>query len=133
MLRPTNSNRFETTWPMSTHWRDATCQEVNCPHYLNGWITRVAPGSQQDLYIRADKERRYKLERGEEFNFYTFEAGQRCFRSGQHRIKLDRGPWLTKNQTGREAGRVELNAMEYNRWTDEFNEEAYRANKFLGG
>ena len=133
MLRPTHSNHFEANWPSRTHWRKATCREVNCSHYVNGWVTRVAPGSPQDLYIRGDTERQHKLERGEEFNFYTFEPGQRCYRSGQHRIKLDRGPWLTKNQPGKEWGRLELNAMDHNQWTDEFNEEAYQANKFLGG
>jgi hypothetical protein len=123
------TNKFEANWPSRTHWRKATCREVDCSHYVNGWVTRVAPGSPQDLYIRADTERHHKLERGEEFNYYTFEPGQRCYRSAQHRIKLDRGAWLTKNQLGREPGRLALNAMDYNQWTDEFNEEAYKANR----
>ena len=133
MLRATHSNHFEANWPSRTHWRKATCREVNCSHYMNGWVTRVAPGSPQDLYIRADTERHHKLERGEEFNFYTFEPGQRCYRSGQHRIKLDRGPWLTKNSLTRHSSYSEQFAMEPERWTDEFNEESYQANKFLGG
>ena len=126
MLQPTN--KFEANWPSRTHWRKATCREVNCSHYVNGWVTRVAPGSPQDLYIRADTERHHTLERGEEVNFYTFEPGQRCYKSGQHRIKLDRGPWLTKNMADKPWA-LELRAMEYNRWTDEFNEEAYKANR----
>ena len=123
------TNKFEANWPSRTHWRKATCQEVDCSHYVNGWVTRVVPGSPQDLYIRGDTERQHKLERGEEFNFYTFDPGQRCYKSGQHRIKLDRGPWLTKNALTRHSSYSEEFAMEYNRWTDEFNEEAYKANR----
>ena len=63
MLQPTS--KFEANWPSRTHWRKATCREVNCSHYVNGWVTRVAPGSPQDLYIRGDTERQHKLERGE--------------------------------------------------------------------
>src|SRR5258708_14797613 len=32
---------FQMTQPLATHWRPASCDEVGCPNYLNGWRVRV--------------------------------------------------------------------------------------------
>ena len=122
------SKVFQATWPKSSHWRQATCEEVDCPHYLLGWVTRVVRGSENDLHIRADKKRRYKMGKEGELNAYYFEAGQQCFRgeAGDHYKKLERGAWLTKNAANRNPLFLERVAMEPQQWIDEFNEEANR-------
>jgi len=124
------SKVFQATWPKSSHWRSATCQEVDCPHYLLGWVTKVVIGSDNDLYIRADRKRRYKMVKEGDLHNYIFEAGQQCFRSeaGAHYIRLERGPWLTVNALDRQPSRLERDAMESERWIDEFNEQSYKRN-----
>jgi hypothetical protein len=124
------SKIFQATWPKASHWRQATCEEVACPHFLLGWVTRVIRGSDNDLYIKADKKRRYKMGKEGELNAYYFEAGQQCFRSeaGSHYVRLERGPWLTINALDRQPARLQRNAMESERWKNDFNEESYRSN-----
>ena len=83
--------------PMATHWRKATCAEVECSGHLNGWQTFVDEsddkGQAQAYYIRRESGRGFT----EEFNehgvtVFTFTAGQTCFSSGDeaHRVLLDR-------------------------------------------
>lgn len=83
--------------PLSTHFRPATCQEVDCPHYLSGWETAVDEqtdlGRRQAHFIRHDRERHHAEERnrgGSGLTVFTFTPGQRCFNSGAHRTRLDR-------------------------------------------
>ena len=119
-------SRYQVTWPKDTHWRRATCAEVDCPRYLLGWTTTVEANSPQYDFIQADRERHYRAEViGDGLIALHYPPGQRCFGSN-HWAKIDpeRGPWLTKNLPGLEAGRVELNAMEPARWMDEFNTAA---------
>lgn len=121
------SRVFQATWPKSSHWRQASCEEVACPHYLLGWVTRVIIGSDNDLYIRADRKRKYKLVKEGDLNAYYFEPGQQCFRSeaGAHYVRLERGPWLTINAPDRQPARLERDAMEAERWQHEFNSGYY--------
>ena len=87
---------YELQAPLSTHWRPATCEEVDCDAYRNGWVTKLDVstelGARQAEYIR--------MRSGRTFHDVTplnsalvelmFPAGQRCFR--QHRVPLEREP-----------------------------------------
>ena len=120
---------YQATWPKDSHWRQATCKEVDCPQYIMGWVTRVIVGSDMDDYIKeVSRVRKYKVVREGELNAYYFEAGQQCFKgeAGAHYKKLERGAWLTKNAPNRHPMFLEQTAMEADRWMDEFNEESYR-------
>lgn len=79
--------------PLSTHFRKATCAEVSCPHYLNGWAVRVE-GLHPDLLHAAKTSGRKYIEQclveGE--TWLVFEAGQACFRASDHRTRVDREP-----------------------------------------
>lgn len=88
---------YSFTRPLSTHWRPATCAEVDCAAYLNGWVTRVDEsadlGRGQAAYIRADRTRRHAETRSADgLTEFTFPAGQACFRASQHRVPLERDP-----------------------------------------
>jgi len=95
-----------------------------------GWVTRVIIGSDNDLYIKADRKRKYKLAKEGELHAYYFEAGQQCYRSeaGAHYKRLERGPWLTVNAMNRHPSSLERDGMEAERWQNDFNEESYRSN-----
>src|SRR5262245_61194764 len=80
--------------PLATHWRDATCAEVDCPQHLHGWLTAVDEttelGQAQAGYIRARAGRRYIERRTPTHTEFLFEAGQRCF--APHKVPLEREP-----------------------------------------
>lgn len=81
--------------PIQTHYRPATCGEVDCQQQANGWRTPVDEstdlGQRQAHYIRAEAGRRFTEERNEAgLTVFTFAAGQACF--AQHQTSLDREP-----------------------------------------
>lgn len=80
--------------PPATHWRDATCAEVDCQSYLHGWKTLVNVstdlGQRQVVYIRHESGRRFTEHLEGTAMVFTFEPGQRCFAG--HRAPLERDP-----------------------------------------
>ena len=92
---------YEIRSPRSTHWRPATCEQVDCAAYLHGWSTTVDTGTElgqgQAYYIRKQSGRSFQEEPAV-FDFtdspglvaFVFPPGQRCFRSDTHRIRLTR-------------------------------------------
>ena len=77
--------------PLSTHYRPATCSEVDCPRYLNGWRVRVEGLPPELLHAAKTSGRRYReLHVVEGETWLVFEAGQACFLAGEHRKRLDR-------------------------------------------
>ncbi len=78
-------------------WRAATCEEVDCPRHLNGWVSKIDEtttlGQQQAGYIRRDRTRRHTEETGPDgLTWFRFPAGQACYEASQHRIRNDRPP-----------------------------------------
>lgn len=90
---------YEIIAPLQTHFRKATCAEVECPGYVNGWVTRVPAGSQAEQYIRSGSSgRRFHESTGyselaEGVAEFMFPPGQQCFASDKHRVPLEREPF----------------------------------------
>lgn len=81
---------YQIIAPLSTHFRMATCAEVECDGWRYGWRTIVPTDSEQALYIRVGSDRAFTeetLEGG--LASFTFKPGQQCF-SGPHRVRLER-------------------------------------------
>jgi len=80
--------------PLTSHTRPARCEEVNCPNYANGWVTKVDTaeplGVSQAKYITEQSGRHFKTEIAGMFLVFTFPAGQQCF--AEHRVPLHREP-----------------------------------------
>lgn len=86
---------YEVRAPRSSHFRRATCAEMDCPHHLGGWKTTVDErtdlGKAQAHYIRKESGRRSTEHRDEHgMTVFTFEAGQECFQSQNHYTRLER-------------------------------------------
>lgn len=82
---------FRILAPLSTHWRPASCAEVGCEEYLNGWALRVQGLTEEDLHTAMNCGRRYRrADIGEGCTLLVFEAGQPCFRTTGHRVRVDR-------------------------------------------
>jgi hypothetical protein len=96
---------YSLACPPVTHFRAATCAEVDCAAWVGGWVTRVdaltSLGAAQARYITERAGRPYRLtehpetvEGGERRRWlsFAFPAGQRCF--AEHRVPLEREPLL---------------------------------------
>lgn len=94
--------------PTATHTRPATCEEVRCPQWLNGWTTTVPNGSPQQAMLEQVLHGRSPdaLKRGGRrladapgqasgtFSVW-FEAGTPCFKASTHRKSLERPEFYT--------------------------------------
>lgn len=94
--------------PISTHYRDGTCEEAGCLAHQHGWQTNVDEstelGQRQAHYIRKLSGRRFTERRTElGLTAFTFEAGQKCFAT--HKVPLER-PELYLVHGGDWRGRI---------------------------
>lgn len=87
---------FGLAAPIQTHFRSATCAEVECDHREQGWRTVIDPATQlgrrQLKYIRLHSGRHYTdvSEAGSPLVSLLFGPGQECFR--EHQVPLERDP-----------------------------------------
>ena len=129
--------------PRATHWRDATCAEVDCEAWRSGWLTIVDErpetvtelGARQAAYIRGQSGRSYVEARDGQtgHTVFDFAAGQTCF--SRHRVRLDRlevyrvrGGDFRGNPTG--ENRVH-DAPEH--WLEDFAEHQQQLQRRIGG
>jgi hypothetical protein len=93
-LPPAAMKTYAVVVPRETHFRRATCVEVNCRNYQCGWQTRIDEdtvlGRQQAYYIRRQSGRRFQEVKAEGLTVFVFEQGQQCF--AQHEVPLERDP-----------------------------------------
>lgn len=81
---------YELAAPVATHWRKASCAEVDCPRYLNGWRVHVEQIGPELTHAAKTSGRRFQEMRVAEGQTYlVFEAGQSCFQAGEHRRLID--------------------------------------------
>jgi hypothetical protein len=77
--------------PVSTHWRKATCEEVGCLAYRNGWVLPLDGLDDGDIWQARNAGRAYTQQTNEDGKvFLHFEAGQPCFRASTHQTRVDR-------------------------------------------
>lgn len=79
--------------PKSTHFRPATCAEVDCPQYLHGWQSAIDEhtdmGKFQADYVRKSSGRGFtEAKREDGVTVFTFHAGQVCFAASEHQLRL---------------------------------------------
>jgi hypothetical protein len=88
---PSAYETFSVHRPLATHWRPATCAEVACPDYLNGWKARVEQLTEKGLYAATHCGRKFDrvaVAPGE--TWLVYDAGQPCFHAKQHCKPLER-------------------------------------------
>ena len=118
---------FTIAAPRQTHWRPATCAEVRCAAYLNGWVTctdeSTQLGQRQADFIRHDRTRRHTETRtAAGITEFTFEPGQQGYAPAHDHyartrpdIFIARDGNFLGNPTG--VRRVHANAAD---WADDF-------------
>lgn len=95
LMGPEAYKTYSIMAPLSTHFRPATCAEVDCPDYLHGWRIRADVLDERMLHAARTSGRKYtELRVSELENWIVFEAGQSCFRTSQHRTRIHDKPEL---------------------------------------
>lgn len=141
-IQPVGQSHQYKTWqitaPVKTHFRDASCSEVNCPgpepceKCRDGWKSIIDEsselGSRQAMYIRKHSGRTYKEQRtAEGLTVFTFEPHQRCFGTHpehEHKVRLDR-PFNHFIKDGDYRGNpygTRPQAVHYTEWQERFEE-----------
>lgn len=120
MIRRTD--RYQISWT-GDHFINVSCKEIECEQFLNGWVTNVPIDSPQEQYIINDKTRKAVGVKVDEATMsYLFHEGQRCFRV--HKVKLEKAPYFSINsRAGKDPRSL---SMDFDEWTDRFNEQSYR-------
>jgi hypothetical protein len=96
-MPPSAYKTYALRLPKETHYRKATCQEVLCEAYMNGWVTHIDVstnlGQRQAKYI-VDKSGRTFTETTSidtsHLREFRFPQGQQCF--ADHQVPLEREP-----------------------------------------
>ncbi|UOZ10546.1 hypothetical protein [Amycolatopsis sp. WQ 127309] len=111
--------------PRATHWRKATCDEVDCEAQEFGWASAIDEttdlGQRQAQYIRTLSGRRFGEHRNSAgLTIFEFAPGQQCFTA--HEVPLGRPELFvvrggdTRGWTN-EGNRVHANGED---WVDDF-------------
>lgn len=131
-----NSQAYKTyqiVAPKSSHFRKATCEEINCPNYLHGWRTTLDATNEGAIhYIRKQSGRKFVESRNEVGQVvFEFVAGQTCFASDTHLTRIGKpelyvvrdGDWRG-NPRGT-SPRTHKNAQD---WQEDFAEHQDKIN-----
>lgn len=93
-IGPENYKTYQIVAPLKTHFRQATCQEVECRAYAAGFRSRIDTstdlGTRQAKYIENASGRKFTRTQAGPIVTYDFPAGQHCFTA--HKVPLEREP-----------------------------------------
>jgi hypothetical protein len=116
---------YELSAPLQTHYRAGTCEEAGCLAFHKGWTSHIdestALGQAQAAYIRRSSGRRFTEQRASDGTTeFVFEPGQRCFRSDEHRVPLEREPLYVVRHGDYRRSRIERQHRSADDWVDDF-------------
>lgn len=111
--------------PVATHWRTATCGEVDCENHARGFqVTADVStelGRRQANYIRMKSGRHFSSQQIADLVTFTFPAGQICFAT--HRVQLEREPNLyVRGGDYRGNAGTPRRALNAQQWVQDFGE-----------
>lgn len=125
---------YQVVAPLSTHFRPATCQEVECPAMINGWRTVVDEstplGAKQAHYIRTVSRRSFREDKDlgvSSMTSFVFAPGQLCF--AQHKLRTGRPEvYLVRDgdHRGNPRGTQPRRHTRAEDWVEDFNEHQGR-------
>jgi hypothetical protein len=121
---------YAVTLPKTTHWRSASCAEVECINQTNGFqITAdlsTELGRKQSNYLRLKSGRSFTTQQIGDLLTFTFQPGQQCFEP--HRVSLEREPnFFVKggDYRGNPLG-LPTRKLSAQSWVDDFGEHQER-------
>lgn len=113
---------YQILQPVATHYRDASCAEVDCVAQARGWRTTVDVatelGARQANYIRLHSGRHFTTTEAGTLVTFEFPAGQRCFTP--HKVPLDRPNIFVVRRGDYRDSTVERRHTRAADWVDDF-------------
>lgn len=124
----------QTPLEMPGFWRKGTCEEVDCPRWLQGWVSRIDEttelGQAQAHYIRHDKSRKHIESRtADGLTEFRYPPGQTCFRADEHRVRADRPPIYLKRGGDWRAVTSPTQILTPETWLESFAEHQDRLSR----
>lgn len=90
---------YGMSMPIGSHWRPATCEEVDCDAYRCGWVSTfdlsTDLGQRQYRYCSHDRTRSFTESRAGTLVSLTYPPGMACFAAGEHKVPLGRPATFT--------------------------------------
>lgn len=124
---------YQILQPTATHFRPATCEEVECANHVNGWKTIVPVRS--DLADAVRSSGRVFTEEVIDGGLveFRFKPGQQCFRAASHRISLQRDQlFMVRRGDWRGFEGPALQHRSAADWVDDFASHQDRLNTKIG-
>lgn len=125
-MGPESYKTYSIQAPLATHFRPATCEEVGCPNFLNGWRNRVEGLTPELLHAARNSGRKYtELRVAEGETWLMYEAGQPCFQASLHRAPIGRPELFIVRDGDRRGNPRGTKARLHQRpadWLDDFAE-----------
>lgn len=130
--------RFSILQPPATHFRAASCNEVECDGYVNGFVTVLDPNLAEHVGLMAlllKSGRHFTQMRSEDaaqqlgkalpggLQAFVFQPGQHCFE--KHLLPVGRDPLFIYDRNG--VRRRHHNGLNFN---EQMNEESYKVSRF---
>lgn len=134
-LPPGMMQTYQIAAPVSTHWRRATCAEVNCQAAERGWQMvldlTTELGQKQARYIKHQSGRRYEIaDQRDGLVTLIFRGGQECF--AEHKVRTDR-PEIYRvrpgDRRGNTTGQPARVHTKPEHWIEDFQENSARLNQ----
>jgi hypothetical protein len=123
-MPPQAYKTFAMVSPIETHMRQATCAEVGCDHYHQGWRVHVEALTPDLLDAAKTSGRRYREEHvADGYTYLVFEAGQPCFKAATHRAPIGRPPLFLVRDGDHRGNPYGTPTRRYDRpdqWVDDF-------------
>lgn len=130
-MGPAQYKTYQILAPTSSHFRVATCEEMGCEKFVNGFKVLVDEltdlGKAQAVFIRSDRTRpvpgEFKTTTG--ITEFTYPAGTKCMAYFQHKTRIERDELFYVRDGDRRgnprgtAPRLHKNAAE---WQEDFAE-----------
>lgn len=128
-MQPDHVSTYRVTAPAKTHLRPATCKEVDCANWQNGFRSVVDVstdlGQRQAAYIETLSARRFIRSQAGSIVTYDFHPGQQCFQA--HTVPLER-PALYVIRDGKARPRT----VSADEWVDRFADHTEKIKKEIG-
>lgn len=140
---PEQYKTYKIAAPLRTHWRLASCEEYGCEDFLNGFTITInletELGQKQYYYLTHNPERKAGG-RQERLNTalvsFHFGPGNRCVRSGEHRVPMGRPPLLLVAQgdwRGNPRNIPVRRHRNHDDWVNDFGDHQNRIKKVIEG
>jgi hypothetical protein len=136
MLPPEAKKTYSIRAPIATHWRSASCAEVDCELYTDGWRLRAELLSEGDLHLIRESGRKWtELQIAEGETWLVFSPGTPCllqwsvgqpFTERNHKVQARPEVYLLTPGDWRMWCGEEYRFRRSDQWVEDFGEHQER-------